>query len=133
MMVMCFLSAFIVGSINETVHVSPDNDFVLCLLVELLGLIAFHALYFIISNSIGKTGGAIALNIAGPTFVSLVLAIVDTNLLEKGIDFRVTPYWINSTLTVTSDTLLRSFIVALVYILIFIVIGFILNKHKEAK
>lgn len=133
MTAVCLLMAYLSGKMFETVTITPSNDYVLTVLVQFLGVVAYHALYFIVSNSIGRTGGAVAINIAGPSFVTLLLNIIDTTIASKGINFTVSPYWISSTLTVNSDTLLRSFIVALVYIVVFLVIGFFLNRRKETK
>ena len=102
---------------------------------QLLGIAAYHAIFFAISTIFGKVGSAIALNIIGPMAVSLVLGLGDAFI--KGENTKLTSYWVDSlysnfTVSVSDQNVLTTGIVLFaIYIGAAIFIGLFMNRKKE--
>ena len=102
---------------------------------QLLGIFAYHAIFFAISNSFGKIGAAIALNIIGPMAVSLVLGMCDAFI--KSENTKLTSYWLDSlfgnfTATVTDEKFIATGIVLFVlYTVLAIAVGMFTNRRKD--
>ena len=78
-------------------------------------IITYHALYFFVSNSLGNTGGSIAICILGPAFVNI------TSLLNVSQ---------NSFMTFRRG--IEVIIAGIIYSTLFIGGGYLINKTKEA-
>lgn len=102
---------------------------------QLLGIAAYHAIFFAISTIFGKVGSAIALNIIGPIAVSLVLGLGDAFI--KSENTKLTSYWVDSlfsnfTSSISNQKMLETGIVFFViYTVCAILIGQFLNRKKE--
>ena len=102
---------------------------------QLLGICAYHAIFFAISSVFGKVGSAIALNIIGPMAVSLVLGLGDAFIKSENV--KLTSYWLDSLFSnftsAVSDTKLLPVGIALfiVYTVAAIVVGLLINRKKE--
>ncbi len=100
-----------------------------------LGIAAYHALFFAISYTVGKSGSAIAMNIVVPLVVSLVLGMGDAFLRSE--KFQLSEYWIdplyqNFTAAATDSGKVRVGIVLFpVYLAAAILIGVAVNRKKE--
>lgn len=113
------------------------------LIVDIVGqivvMLAYHSIFVAISVLMKKTGGAVALNIIGPSMVSLVLTLIDVTLKlkDKLKDFLFSNYWVESffynfKLTSPSTTaILTGFIGSAIYIAIGILVGYFVSKKKE--
>ena len=131
----CMIVAYFFGKttwINSSICI---DNLALDILAQVLLLIAYHSLFFIISFTNGKTGLSIALNIVGPILISMVLTMIDAFL--KLDNFKISSYWIDSLLsylgqtTLTNQNILVAIVMGIIYFFVFITIGFILNKKKE--
>jgi len=119
----------------------PKGDNLLMIILgQLLIIVTWHALYFFISYSIGKTGGAIAVNIVGPTGVTLVLTIVDTLLKNNEIKIETSNYWIGGLANQyfgngsgSGDLAIWGLFILLGYIALFIAGTYFINRRKEIK
>ena len=102
---------------------------------QLLGIAAYHAIFFAISTIFGKVGSAIALNIIGPMAVSLVFGLGDAFI--KSENTKLTSYWVDSlysnfTASVSNQNILTTGIVLFaIYIGAAIFIGLFMNRKKE--
>lgn len=129
------LIAYLFGlSTWPDITTSIDNLF-LDIVGQVLLIIAYQSIFFAISSKLGKTGSSIAFNIVGPMFVSMVLTMADA--FFKLEDFKLSAYWIDSLLTnlgqttVTNQNIIIAIVMGVIYSIIFVGIGFMLNKKKE--
>lgn len=97
----------------------------LILLVQL----GFASVYMVISLVVKKKGGAIALNILLPMMISLLLPLLD-KLLKNGMKKSISGYWISSIPQKIADmgTLDQNTIAIFVVLIIYCIIGFLLNN-----
>ena len=114
----------------------PVTDSVpLIVLGQTLGIAAYHALFFAISYTVGKSGSAIAMNIVVPLVVSLVLGMGDAFIRSER--FRLSEYWLdplhkNFTAAATDSAKIGIGIVLfLVYLAAAVLIGITVNRKKE--
>ena len=97
-------------------------------MAQLIMIITYHALYFFVSNSLGNTGGSIAICILGPAFVNIILSIFDSAIDSSKVSFLFSSYWLTSLLNVSQN----SFMTFRRGIELFIGGGYLINKTKEA-
>lgn len=116
-------------------NAEPIQDNIpLIILGQLLGLAAYHALFFAISYSFGRTGPAISICLLGPMVISLVLDLVD--LLTKKLNFKLSEYWIaplQSNFTGDTDTsmILPGILLLACYTAAGFLLGLLLCRKKE--
>ncbi len=102
---------------------------------QLLGIIAYHTIFFAISYVFEKVGTAIALNIVAPMIVSLVLGMGDA--LINSDNFKLNSYWIESLYgnftSAQSDADMLGIGIALfvVYTIAALMIGMFISNKKE--
>ncbi|MGN0612293.1 MAG: ABC transporter permease [Porcipelethomonas sp.] len=105
------------------------------LIFQLIVLIGYHGLYFAISMMLGKTGGAIAINIVGASLIPMVFKLVDTLLKLK--TFKFSDYWLDSFFKAAGDSssssgdLAVAVVFTLVYAVIFFIAGYVVNSKKQ--
>ncbi len=125
-----FFSSWIIWGNSE-----PIGDNVpLIVLGQLLGVAAYHALFFTVSYFFGKTGPAISVCLLGPMLVSLVLSLI--NLLLKKSDFKLSDYWLanlHENFTGDTDTsmILPGILLLACYTAAGILLGLVFCKKKE--
>lgn len=133
MFVVDIVVAFFLGSIIW--GAGEIDSYFRVILVQLVVLLAYHALFFAIAIVLGKKGSAIAVCIVGPMMVGIVLALVDTFIKQDS--FKVIDYWIDSFMTTASDVtastgrIIVSIILSLIYTGVFLAAGFALNRKKQ--
>lgn len=104
-------------------------------LAQVLLLLAYHSFYFVIASVTGKSGTAIAYNIVGPMLVGMVASMADAFLKLKNV--TLSEYWLETLLSnvqaegVTQSVLMKAGIMAITYILVFLVVGRGIAKKKE--
>ena len=81
---------------------TAGENYIGSILTAVLILIAYHAVFFLISVTIRKTGGAIALSIFGPMIVGLILSLIDLALRLD--DVTIASYWITGQLSTMAGT-----------------------------
>ena len=115
---------------------SAGTNYLSSLFAILVVIIGYHTIYFMIANTIRKTGGAIALSILGPIVIDLLLNLGST-LIKKSEDVDLSAYWLPGRLSlleaadVPSKEVWISFLVAGIVILAFGAAGFFLNRKRE--
>ncbi len=113
------------------------DNVALIVIGQLLGLLAYHSVFFAISYTSGKVGAAIALNIIGPLGVSLILGMGDAFI--KNDNFKLSSFWLDSlfsnfTSSITDTKLIGVGIALLiVYFAIAILVGSLINRRKEIR
>lgn len=106
-----------------------------CMLSQYIAVLANIILYFALSSTIKKTGSSIAAVIFVPQIIDLLLRLADTFIKNKKIMFS--EYWLSSftqqlaSLEVESKVLITCLVGSLIYILVFIALGHLLNKKYE--
>lgn len=131
------LVAFLYGASHF--EMSSNNDLFVRLLGQIVVLISYHALFTAISMWLKKTGGAVALNILGPSLVGLILGTVDIilKLKDKLNGFLFSNYWISTffadfvSATLTTKVMVTAFVGSCIYIAVGIVLGFLASKKNE--
>ena len=102
---------------------------------QLLGICAYHAIFFAISSIFGKVGSAIALNIIAPMAVTLVLGMGDAFIKSESV--KLTSYWLDSLFSnftqAASDTKLLpiGIVLFIVYTAAATAVGLLINRKKE--
>jgi len=102
--------------------------------VQYVSTIAELSLGFAIAVAIRKTGGAIAAYILAPTVIELVLLLI--NNLCRFKDFSLLNYWLTAfidlySLEVSVQRLWECLILALVYMLVFLFIGYLSHRKQD--
>ncbi len=129
------LIGYIFGKSTWPNATTSIDNLLLDIVGQVLLIMAYHSIFFAISSKLGKTGSSIAFNIVGPMLVSIVLTMADAFL--KLEDFKLSSYWIDSLLTnlgqttVTKQNIITAIVMGIIYSILFVGIGFSLNKKKE--
>lgn len=116
----------------------PSNAFGLSFVAQFIMIITFHALYFFVSNSLGNTGGSIAICILGPAFINMIVSLFDLFIDSDKVSFLFSSYWLTSLLNASQNSLItygrctEIIIAGIIYSSLFIVGGYLINKTKEA-
>lgn len=132
--VLIILLSFGVGFIFFQVG-EPQGNYIVDILLQLLIVVAYHALFFMISSSIGKIGITIAINIILPMVISLLLTAGDAAL---NWDFKLASLWLDSGLstlgaaTVSAQGYAVTISISVCYTAIFLLLGHLLQRKKEA-
>ena len=107
---------------------------------QLLGIIAYHAVFFTLAYSVSKLGASIALCILGPSIISLLFSLADVGIDTALKDNTITlsNYWLaNSFATFTGTTnhelVVSSFVMLILYTVIAIGLGIFFNYKKDIK
>ena len=98
-----------------------DDNVGIIILGELLCVIVYHALFFMIAYSVGKIGAAIVINLLAPLGLGLVLNIVD--IVINNEDVVISSYWISGILTNFGSTQTNEKLFALSFVLLFVYLG----------
>ena len=133
--VLCSLLSLLLGATMFDGIGSAGENYAFSIIGLLFVFLAFHAIFFSVTFLIRKTGGAIALNIVGPSAVTLILTMIDSFIKDN--DFTLTDYWISSLSSELSNkdvelsTCFTALIVSTIVIAIFITISFFVNKKRD--
>lgn len=128
-------STFLIASILWGNDVTLGENFILSIVTQLLIVIAYHAIYFVISIFLGKVGSAIAINIVAPSIIGLLLTMCDAFI--KSNNFKLSSYWLDSLFSklreanVTDHWLITAIVLSIIYLVISLSIGYSLNQKKE--
>ncbi len=128
------LTTYVTSKIYFQANAKPDN-FALILFVQIVIVIAYHAVFYAISMTIRKTGVSISINIFLPLVVSVLIAMVEALFDFK--DFTLNDYWIDMLLTrlnsptIKRSEIFRSLYVAIGYLLVLVPGGYLLNRKRD--
>jgi hypothetical protein len=103
--------------------------------LQLVAIMGFHAVFFALATMIGKSGGAVAVNLLGPTLLFLILDLVLS--LLKVENFTFSDYWLGSVINdlaydeISKELLIRSLIISGSYTVVFNLLGYFVSSEKE--
>lgn len=135
MFVVVEIFGFVFGTIFFGLGNIGDVGFIRLIPVQYLAMLAGVAMYYAISSSIRRMGFSIAVCIVAPTVVSLILSLADSILKLK--NFSLANIWVTSLVpgvssaTVDTNAILMCVGASVIYILVFLIAGMILNKKNE--
>ncbi len=125
--------SFVVGTIMW--GAGSMEDIPVKIALQFIVMIGYHGLFYTIAIIIGRTGGAIAVNIIGTSFIPLILNLLESLLKLKKV--HLTDYWIDSFLETagssssSSGDIAKAVVLSLVYAVVFFIAGFAINSKKQ--
>lgn len=102
---------------------------------QLVYCLAYASFVFAVSLIVKKVGISIALAILGPSLIGTVINLVDAFL--KIADFKIGSYWLDgfvadlTSLATDNTRLIVCVVLSLLYAVVFIVAGFVINRKQE--
>lgn len=130
---LCFLFAFLTGraSASEAAGANVAGS----VFSQLVIVVAYHAVYFSVATIIGKVGGSVAVNIAGPMLILTVLTLITSLLKLENVSLG--DYWLDSAMqgltaaAVQTKAYVKAVVMGIVYTAVFVPVGYVMNKKKE--
>lgn len=135
MFVIIEVFSFISSSLFFETGSADVSKIVFILATQYVVAVANTFFAFVIAILIRRIGIAITVIIVGPLVLDLVLTILDTVI--KTDSFSLTSLWITtflpyiSVLSVSTEKLILSLLTALLYLILFVVLGLFINKKKD--
>lgn len=114
---------------------TKDGNYLGLVLGQLIYVVAYCSFVFAISLIVKKVGISIAFAILGPSLITLLITLIDSLLKLK--DFKISSYWFGkfiedlTNLATTANRLWTVIGLSLIYALIFILGGYLINKKQE--
>ena len=114
---------------------TKDGNYLGLFLGQLIYVVAYCSFVFAISLIVKKVGISIAFAILGPSLITLLITLIDSLLKLK--DFKISSYWFGkfiedlTNLATTANRLWTVIGLSLIYALIFILGGYLINKKQE--
>lgn len=114
---------------------TETGNYVGLIIGQLLYCIAYSSFVFAVSLIVKKVGVSIALAILGPSLIGTVINLADVFL--KIENFKIGSYWLNgfandlTTIATSSSRLIVCIVFSIIYALLFVVIGSLINKKQE--
>ena len=114
---------------------TKDGNYLGLVLGQLIYVVAYCSFVFAISLIVKKVGISIAFAILGPSLITLLITLIDSLLKIK--DFKISSYWFGkfiedlTNLATTANRLWTVMGLSLIYALIFILGGYLINKKQE--
>lgn len=131
--VICFLFSLILGKL--TAENGESANVVAGVLCQLVVVVAYHAVYFSLATIIGKVGGSVAVNIAGPMLALTVLTLITSLLKLESVNLG--DYWLDSAIngltaqTIETKAIVKAIVMGVAYTAVFVPVGFAVNRRKE--
>lgn len=135
MILVCAIFSFWTGKILFGEYGSVGENYVGSLFAELLVLLAYVTVYFVIAISIKKTGASIAISIIGPLLIGLLLSLGDAAIDSES--FNLTDYWLDGRINILTAANVKTldmvlgFVLGGVYLLGAGAIGFFINRKSQ--
>ena len=113
-----------------------DDNLLLIIIGQLLALVAYHALLFVISYSIGKPGGAVAVCIVVPLAMPLVLMALDV-VLKTNDPYKFEAFWLDGIISnftgnkTNYDLVKWDYPLLIAYLALANVIGLVFARRKQ--
>ena len=129
------LVGFLGGTLMWRIGGGWSAKVILLVLIQLVGIAAYNALFCFFAALLKKMAPTMILAIATPFAFSLILSLLD--LLIESRRFNISDYWISGCISSASSIgaregdMIRGFVIALVYIGIFTVCGWLLARKRE--
>ena len=118
---------------NLNINKEINNKLFINLIIELIIYISYASFYYLISNILKKSGSSIAGIIITPLLISLIFSMLDNVFKIENFSFNI--LWLDNSLNSLNDfnnyNLIINLILAIFYLIIFNIIGLIINKKIE--
>ena len=118
---------------NLNINKEINNKLFINLIIELIIYISYASFYYLISNILKKSGSSIAGIIITPLLISLIFSMLDNVFKIENFSFNI--LWLDNSLNSLNDfnnhNLIINLISAIFYLIIFNIIGLIINKKIE--
>lgn len=130
---LCFLFAFIMG--KATASDAEGGKVFGSIVSQLVVTVAYHAVFFSVATVIGKVGGSVAVNIAGPILVLTVLTLITSLLKLENVNLG--DYWLDSAVTgltaveIQTKAFVKAIVMGVIYTAAFATAGYFFYKKKE--
>lgn len=131
--VICWVIGLIFGGIFWGFEGAFDGAFLMVFLVQIISVIAYTTLFFLVACVLKNIGGSLAVGIVIQMVPTLVFTLLDLFIEDK--EFNFIDYWIEGGMAVTNSTesadLTRIAIVSTVYAVAFLVLGLLAVRKRE--
>lgn len=130
-----YLTGFLCGTLMWNIGSSWSGKFVLLIFIQLLAVAAFNALFNFLAALFKRVGSVLAISIAMPIILSLLLSVLE--LLISSTEIRISNLWLSGALMLAASPLsgakdlLVSAACSIVYGIIFTVLGWLLARKRE--
>lgn len=129
------LTCVIISNALFTGVAVENKTYLSSILLQILLIIAYNSLYFVISIIVGKLGSSIAFILVGPSMISLMLTLIDSFLHIDNI--KLNDYWLENCLSsiqvanCSNSIIISSLTVSVIAIIISLIVGMKLHSKKE--
>ena len=110
-----------------------NNKLIIYLIIEFIIYIAYSSFYYLIANILKKSGSSIAGIIIIPLLITLIFNMLDNIFKVESFSFNI--LWLDNSLNNLKDfnnsNLLLNLALAILYLIIFNLIGLLVNKKIE--
>lgn len=135
MSIICWAGAYIAGTAIWYAGTDWTTTMTYAMMVQLLIIIAYLSVYFLISSLIKKSGGSISICVVAPMLVSTAVLLADALIKKK--KFEISDYWLAdllskaSSIAVANQELVKAAWCAVVYIVVAVAATLFLNSKSE--
>ena len=120
-------------TLSEINNKEINNKLIINLIIEFIIYIAYSSFYYLIANILKKSGSSIAGIIIIPLLISLIFNMLDNVFKVESFSFNI--LWLDNSLNNLKDfnnsNLLLNLALAILYLIIFNLIGLLVNKKIE--
>lgn len=130
-----YLAAFILGSIFWSSGKNWEPKVILLLIIQLLAVAAFNAFFCFIAAWMKRVGSALALSIAIPIGLPLILSVID--LIINNENIQISKYWLGGAVRLVDNVsapagdIVLSCVLSLFYLAVFTVLGWLFARKRE--
>ena len=118
---------------NLNINKEINNKLIIYLIIEFIIYIAYSSFYYLIANILKKSGSSIAGIIIIPLLITLIFNMLDNIFKVESFSFNI--LWLDNSLNNLKDfnnsNLLLNLALAILYLIIFNLIGLLVNKKIE--
>ena len=108
---------------------------ILLLIIQLLAVAAFNAFFCFLAAWMKRVGSALALSIAIPIGLPLILSVID--LIINNENIQISKYWLGGAVRLVDNVsapagdIVLSCVLSLFYLAVFTVLGWLLARKRE--
>lgn len=129
-----YLTGFLCGTLMWRIGDSWSPKFLLLVLIQLIAVAAFNAFFNFLAALFKRVGAVLALSIAIPIILPLILSIADLIINGK---IAISDYWLSGAIglaaspSASAGDMATSVICSFIYGVVFTIVGWILAKKRE--
>lgn len=133
MIFITMLLSYLFGLIYWSDNTLYQNTWFEIVCKKMIIVIAFHAVYYAFACAFSKIIPSIIFNVLGPYITVVVLSLIES-IISKALNntnIEFTKYELSCLLLYPETISVNVYLVCSIYIVVFIVIGYLLNRRKE--